>query len=119
VCAFGDDPLDAGGRTCWLTGVTAADSVKYLTSLLHQHSIRTSIARSARAPRAIALHRDPSADTVLDQIATSDTDSATLGREPTRRESWRARIRDAEAAGGRGEIAGRSPTADQRARSVA
>jgi len=79
VRAFGDDcPLDAGGRTVyWLNGVTAADSVKYLTGLLHQQYFNPNVDRetSNRAIRAIALHRDPSADVVLDQVATSDTDS--------------------------------------------
>jgi HEAT repeats len=79
VRAFGDDcPLDAGGRTVvWLNGVSAADSVKYLTGLLHQQYFNPNVDRETanRALRAIALHRDPSADVVLDQIATSDTDS--------------------------------------------
>ena len=79
VRAFGDDcPLDAGGRTVyWLNGVTAADSVKYLTGLLHQQYFNPSVDReiASRALRTIALHRDASADVVLDQIATSDTDS--------------------------------------------
>jgi hypothetical protein len=79
----GDDcPLDAGGRTIyWLTGVTAADSLKYLDTLTRTDDMgsltisgRRSLADSAIS--AIGLHRDPGADAILDRIASSADDSA-------------------------------------------
>jgi HEAT repeat protein len=74
-----DCPLDAGGRTVyWLQGPTPADSVKYLESLLRPTSGITPAQEqrlSASAVSALALHRDPSADAVLDRLAMSDADS--------------------------------------------
>jgi HEAT repeat protein len=74
-----DCPLDAGGRTVyWLQGPTPVESVKYLESLLRPNTGITPAQEqrlSAAAVSAIALHRDPSADAVLDRLAMADTDS--------------------------------------------
>jgi HEAT repeat protein len=74
-----DCPLDAGGRTVyWLQGPTPVESIKYLESLLRPNTGVTPAQEqrlSASAVSAIAMHRDPSADVVLDRLATSDTDS--------------------------------------------
>ena len=74
----GDDcPLDAGGRTVyWLQGVTPADSMKYLETLLKPtDSLNPAQEQrlSQSAVSAIALHRDPSADVILDRLATGDS----------------------------------------------
>ena len=74
-----DCPLDAGGRTVyWLQGPTGVDSIRYLESLLRPNTGMTPTQEqrlSTSAVAAIALHRDPSADVVLDRLATSETDS--------------------------------------------
>jgi HEAT repeat protein len=74
-----DCPLDAGGRTVyWLQGPTPADSTTYLESLLKPNTGVTPAQEqrlSASAISAIAMHRDPSADVVLDRLAMSETDS--------------------------------------------
>ena len=71
-----DCPLDAGGRTLyWLDAVTAADSLRYLdtfTRLGGSDSIQALTTRrnlASRALSAIALHKDPGADAILERIA--------------------------------------------------
>jgi len=78
---FGDDcPLDANGRTVyWLNGVTPAESLKFLETLTHPdyatmvRSGADSLVSSALS--AIASHRDPAADAMLDKLA-ADPDSS-------------------------------------------
>ena len=80
----GDDcPIDAQGRTVyWLEGVTPAESVRYLDSLIRLEGdartqplprLQSNVASSALS--AIAYHADPSAGSVLDRIATGERDS--------------------------------------------
>jgi len=78
----GDDcPMDAGGRTVyWLDGVTPAESLRFLNSLVTGASPEvglTEVERSTAqtAVRAIGYHRDAAADAALDQIATSHRDA--------------------------------------------
>jgi hypothetical protein len=69
-----DCPVDAGGRSLvWLEGITPAASLRYLESLTPIDERSTSLARrlSDAAVSAIALHRDPAADAVLDRLAAS------------------------------------------------
>jgi len=77
---FSDDcPLDANGRTVYmLTGVSVADSLKFLETLTHP-DYSTMIRSGAdglvsSAVSAIGLHRGPEADAILDRLAT-DSDS--------------------------------------------
>ena len=72
-----DCPLDAGGRTVyWLDGVTPAESLRVLDGYTREEvferlsmNARRSLTRSAL--EAIAWHRDPGANPILDRIATS------------------------------------------------
>jgi HEAT repeat protein len=72
-----DCPIDAGGRTMyWLDGVTPADSLRVLDGYTREDAFerlsmnaRRNLTRAALD--AIALHRDPGADAILDRIATS------------------------------------------------
>jgi len=79
----GDDcPLDAGGRTVyWLQGVSSADSVAYLSGLAQAAPTGSLPAQEQRlhdaALSALALHRDPSVDAMLDRLAAGDADSNT------------------------------------------
>jgi len=78
---LGDDcPLDAGGRTVvWLQGVTPAESLKYLETLLKPVDSMTPAQEqrvSQSAVSAIARHRDPAADVILDRLATADSDTS-------------------------------------------
>jgi len=80
---LGDDcPIDANGRTVYsLTGVTPAESLRYLETLTRPDAsgdrlsgnAHRELAQSALA--AIRRHRDPAADAILDRIATSDNDT--------------------------------------------
>ena len=75
-----DCPVDANGRTVYaLTGVTPADSLRYLDSLTKMTGDRLSVnARRNLADTALGAirrHRDAGADTILDRIATSDNDT--------------------------------------------
>lgn len=81
VRTYSDDcPLDAGNRKVyWLDGVAAADSVKYLQSLISltelsgtPNDIRKRINSSAIS--AIGLHRDGSVDALI-SLATQKVDS--------------------------------------------
>jgi hypothetical protein len=80
----GDDcPIDAQGRTVyWLEGVTPAESVRYLDSLVRLEGdartqplprLQSNIASSALS--AIAYHADPTASSVLDRIAGGERDT--------------------------------------------
>jgi len=81
VRTIGDDcPVDANGRTVYaLTGVTPADSLRYLDTFTKMTGDRLSVtARRNLADSALAAirrHRDAGADAILDRIATSDLDS--------------------------------------------
>jgi HEAT repeats len=72
-----DCPLDAGGRTVhWLDGVTPAESLRVLDGYTREEvferlsiNARRNLTRAAL--EAIAWHRDPGANPILDRIATS------------------------------------------------
>jgi len=74
-----DCPLDAGGRTVvWLQGVTTGDSLKYLEGFLRPNAGMTPAQEqrlSESAVSAIALHRDPAADVILDRLANGPTEN--------------------------------------------
>jgi hypothetical protein len=78
---IGDDcPVDANGRTVYaLTGVTPAESLRYLDTFTKMTGDRLSVtARRNLAESALAAirrHRDAGADVILDRLATSDLDS--------------------------------------------
>jgi hypothetical protein len=64
-------PVDAGGQTLvWLTGVSPAESVRYLDGLLREAMTTTDGQRrlATTIVTAIALHRDPAADAPLDRL---------------------------------------------------
>lgn len=74
-----DCPIDANGRTVYaLNGISIAESLRFLDTLTRMNSDRLSLsARRSLAESALGAirrHRDPAADTVLDRIATSDSD---------------------------------------------
>jgi hypothetical protein len=78
----GDDcPMDAGGRTVyWLDSITAAESLRFLGTLVAGAAPDRDLIDSERtlaqtAVRAIGYHRDGAADTALEQIATSHRDA--------------------------------------------
>ena len=71
-------PIDAGGRTVhWLTGINAAESVRYLDTLARDATTTEGERRIATsAITAMALHRDPAADAPLDRmVATGAPDT--------------------------------------------
>ncbi len=73
-----DCPIDASGRTLyWLSGVTPAESLRYLDTLVSRDTMgldqQRRIAESAVS--AIGLHRDAGANAILDRLATTSTDS--------------------------------------------
>ncbi|HEY7473868.1 MAG TPA: HEAT repeat domain-containing protein [Vicinamibacterales bacterium] len=76
-----DCVIDAGGRTVyWFDGVTPADSLRVLDGYTREDAFdrlsmnaRRNLTRSALA--AIALHRDPGANAILDRIATGPAGS--------------------------------------------
>jgi HEAT repeat protein len=76
----GDDcPLDAGGRTVyWLQGATAAESLRFLDSVIRRIG-PSSTAEEQRlrdsAIGAVAMHGDAAADAILDRLATVDADT--------------------------------------------
>jgi hypothetical protein len=79
---FSDDcPLDAGGRkVIWLDGVTAADSVRYLQSLIslkEQPGVPQDMRRrlNSWAISAIGQHRDASVDALI-ALAKQNQDSS-------------------------------------------
>jgi len=83
--SIGDDcPVDAGGATInWLTGVTPAESVKYLDGLTRADALNVSATRrlAEAAVSALALHQDPSALPVLDRLSSTATADSTLRRQ--------------------------------------
>ena len=82
----GDDcPMDAGGRAVyWLSGVTSAESLRFLTSLTRPAAdrampmtmIELERQTATTAVRAMGYHQDAGADAALDQIATDHADSS-------------------------------------------
>jgi HEAT repeat protein len=83
-----DCPVDAGGRALhWLTEVTGADSVAWLKATALDETlefdVRTTVASAA--VRALALHRDPSAVTVLMNLASAPAETPTAAA--TRKEA--------------------------------
>jgi hypothetical protein len=71
---IGDDcPIDANGRTVeWLT-ITPAESLRFLATLAEPASLTTDARRLAQsATSAIALHRDASADVILDRLVSAN-----------------------------------------------
>ncbi len=81
VRSYADDcPLDAGGRSViWLEGVSAAESVAYLNSLVSLHDVAgtpTDIRRrlNSSAIAAIGWHKEAAADTLI-ALAKQNTDS--------------------------------------------
>ena len=79
-----DCPIDAGGRTLhWLENVSVADSLRFLDTLTRVDgpdsikSLSTRRTMAGRALEAIALHKDPGADAILERIA-SDRSETTL-----------------------------------------
>jgi hypothetical protein len=83
---IGDDcPIDANGRTVFvLAGITPAESLRYLETLLRPDyaNMTRGGAQSliTEASAALALHKDAGADTILDQLATADSDATTRQR---------------------------------------
>jgi HEAT repeat protein len=78
-------PVDANGRTVyWLTGVTPADSIRYLDTLTRQDALNIDTRRrlAESAIEAIALHKDAAADAILDRLA-ADQDSGLRQRAAT------------------------------------
>lgn len=66
-----DCELDAGGLTLhWLDGVNGADSVKLLSTFVAATGVKSDRLTDV-AVSAIALHRDPAADTELERLATA------------------------------------------------
>ncbi len=89
-----DCPMDAGGRTfTWLTGITSTESLRFLDAFSRRDNVSLQQQRAFgdSASAAIALHRDPAADTILDRIATSDANSDNRRRAAT----WLAQYRGA------------------------
>jgi hypothetical protein len=72
-----DCPIDANGRTVtWLSGVNAADSLRYLGALTQPATLTAEARRQAQsAITAIALHRDAGADALLDRLMASGADT--------------------------------------------
>ena len=67
--------LDAGGLPfIWLTGVSAPESIRFLESIVKSEPGSTGDGRRINdaAVAAIALHADPAADAVLDQLAAQN-----------------------------------------------
>jgi hypothetical protein len=77
-----DCPMDAGGRTViWLSSVTPAESLRFLTSVVGPATTDRSMFEPERqtamtAVRAIGLHAGAPADTALETIATKHPDSS-------------------------------------------
>lgn len=77
---LGDDcALDAGGRTVyWLQGVTPAESVRFLESVIRRDGAASTSQQQRlqdAALKAAALHRETTADDLLERLADADTDS--------------------------------------------
>lgn len=83
-------PMDGGGRSFyWLTGITPAESVRYLDSLTRQDAINITANRRAAetAISALSLHHDAAATAVLDRL------SARAGERTLRRPAFSALAR--------------------------
>ncbi len=95
VRSLSDDcPMDAGGRSfTWLTGITSTESLRFLETLVRRDNVPLEQQRrfNDSAASAIALHRDPAADTLLDRMIASDSDSEARRRAAT----WLAQMRGA------------------------
>ena len=82
---IGDDcPVDAGGTTIrWLTGVSPAESVRFLDGLTRAEALNVGTNRrlAEAAVSAIALHQDPSALPVLDRLSSTATADGNLRRQ--------------------------------------
>jgi len=78
----GDDcPIDAGGRTVgWMSNVTPAESLRFLNAVASVSTDRSMLdlerQMATLAVRAIGLHADASANTLLETIATKNSDSS-------------------------------------------
>jgi len=79
----GDDcPMDAGGRSVmWLSNVTPAESLRFLTTLAGPVTTERSMFELERqtastAVRAIGLHADRAADAILENMAAKHLDSS-------------------------------------------
>ena len=72
-----DCPIDAGGGTIqWLSGVTPAESLRFLETLTKtdradRFSMESRRNTARAALTAISLHRDATADTILDRLAAT------------------------------------------------
>jgi HEAT repeat protein len=75
-----DCPIDAGGRTIyWFDAVTPAESLRVLDSYTREDaferlSINARRSLTQAALEAIAYHRDPGANAILDRIATGTSE---------------------------------------------
>ncbi|HUL74284.1 MAG TPA: HEAT repeat domain-containing protein [Vicinamibacterales bacterium] len=82
--SVGDDcPMDAGGRTFyWLTGISSTESLRFLENLLKTDGQPLDEQNRFRegALSAIAVHRDPAADAILDRLAASSSNADTRRR---------------------------------------
>lgn len=99
IRTFSDDcPLDAGGRkVIWLDGVPAADSVKFLSSLIELKDVAgtpTDLRRriNSSAISAIGMHKDGSVEALL-ALAKQNTDSTSRSSAFT----WLGRSKDPRA----------------------
>ena len=99
IRTFSDDcPLDAGGRKVyWLDGVPAADSVKYLSSLIELKDVAgtpTDLRRriNSSAISAIGMHHDGNIDELL-ALAKQNTDTTSRSSAFT----WLGRSKDPRA----------------------
>ena len=99
IRTFSDDcPLDAGGRkVIWLGGVPAADSVKFLSSLIELKDVSgtpTDLRRrlNSSAISAIGMHRDASVETLI-TLARQNTDTSSRSSAFT----WLGRSKDPRA----------------------
>jgi hypothetical protein len=76
--AIADDcPIDANGRTVeWVTGISPAESIRFLATLTQPNTIRTDTRRLAlSAITASAMHRDTAANATLDRLMAAEVDS--------------------------------------------
>lgn len=77
-----DCPVDANGRTVYtLTGITTAESLRFLEALTRGDALNVSERRqlAETAIASIGVHRDPAADAILDRLVSASSD-ATLRR---------------------------------------
>ena len=90
-----DCPMDAGGRTvAWLSNVTPAESLRFLTAVVGPATTDRSMFDLERenatiAVRAIGLHAGAAADAALETIATKHPDSAVRRQAATSMGAYR------------------------------